>query len=61
MTERGEAIGLLELYLPDEPDQEIVTEIGQVAHLLAFVVIANRRHTDLFEWGQRSREYNLSA
>ena len=38
-----------------------VAEIAQVAHLLAFVVIANRRHTDLFEWGQRSRRFSLSA
>jgi serine phosphatase RsbU (regulator of sigma subunit) len=25
------------------------------------VVIANRRHTDLFEWGQRTTPFNLSA
>ena len=61
VTERGESIGLLELYLPEEPDDEVVAEIGQVAHLLAFVVIANRQHTDLFEWGQRSRAFSLSA
>ena len=61
MTERGESIGLLELYLEDEPTPETVAEIGQVAHLLAFVVIANQRHTDLFEWGQRSRSFSLSA
>jgi serine phosphatase RsbU (regulator of sigma subunit) len=61
VTERGESIGLLELYLPDEPDDDAVAEVAQVAHLLAFVVIANRRHTDLFEWGQRSRAFSLSA
>ena len=61
VTERGESIGLLELLLPDEPDRAVVAEIAQVAHLLAFVVVANRRHTDLFEWGQRSRAYSLSA
>jgi serine phosphatase RsbU (regulator of sigma subunit) len=61
VTERGESIGLLELYLPDEPDREVVAEVAQAAHLLAFVVIANRRHTDLFEWGQRSRTFSLSA
>ena len=55
VTERGESIGLLELYLPEEPDREVVAQVAQMAHLLAFVVIANRRHTDLFEWGQRSR------
>lgn len=61
VTERGESIGLLELYLPDEPDRNVVAEIAQVAHFLAFVVIANRRHTDLFEWGQRTRTFSLSA
>jgi serine phosphatase RsbU (regulator of sigma subunit) len=61
VTERGEAIGLLELTVPDEPHQDEVAEIGRVAHLLAFVIIANRRHTDLFEWGQRSRAFSLSA
>lgn len=61
VSERGESIGLLELYLEHEPDLETVAEIGQVAHLLAFVVIANQRHTDLFEWGQRSRSFSLSA
>jgi serine phosphatase RsbU (regulator of sigma subunit) len=61
VTERGEVIGLLELLLPKEPDSEVVAEIAQLAHLLAFVVIANRRHTDLYEWGQRTRPLSLSA
>ncbi len=61
VTERGEAIGLLELMLPERPDDERVAEIAQLAHLLAFVVIANRRHTDLYEWGQRTRPLSLSA
>lgn len=61
VTERGEAIGLLELWLPNEPTAATVAEIAQLAHLLAFVVIANRRHTDLYEWGQRTRPLTLSA
>lgn len=61
VTERGEAIGLLELHLPAEPSPATVAEIGRFAHLLAFVVIANGRHTDLFEWGQRTRAFSLSA
>ncbi len=61
VTERGESIGLLEMFLPERPADETVTEIAQVAHLLAFVVIANRRHTDLYEWGQRTENYSLSA
>ncbi|MFI5916547.1 PP2C family protein-serine/threonine phosphatase [Dactylosporangium sp. NPDC051541] len=61
VTERGEAIGLLELVLPVEPAVGALVELGRVAHLLGFVVIANRRHTDLFEWGQRTTPFNLSA
>lgn len=61
VTQRGEVIGLLELVVPDEPDVDSVDEIARFAHLLAFVVIANRRHTDLYEWGQRTRPLSLSA
>ena len=61
MTERGEVIGVLELRVPREPDPDTLGEITRLAHLLAFVVIANRRHTDLYEWGQRSRPSSLSA
>jgi serine phosphatase RsbU (regulator of sigma subunit) len=61
VTERGEAIGVLELTLPARPDAATVAEIARLAHVLAFVVIANRRHTDLYEWGQRTRPLSLSA
>ncbi|MEU7757556.1 MULTISPECIES: PP2C family protein-serine/threonine phosphatase [Micromonospora] len=61
VTDRGEAIGLLEIDLPDEPDDDVVGRIARTALALAFVVIANRRHTDLFEWGQRTTPFSLSA
>ena len=61
VTERGEVIGLLEFLLPEQPNGVATGEIAQLAHLLAFVVIANRRHTDLYEWGQRTRPLSLSA
>ena len=61
VTERGEAIGLLELFVPEAPVPGAIGEIARLAHLLAFVVIANRRHTDLYEWGQRTRPLSLSA
>ena len=61
VTERGEALGLLEMLLPHEPTDDVLTAITATAHVLAFVVIANRRHTDLFEWGQRSTAFTLPA
>ena len=61
VTERGEALGLLEMSLPAEPSSNALDEIARIAHVLAFVVIANRRHTDLFERGQRSSRFSLPA
>ncbi|MEU4689858.1 PP2C family protein-serine/threonine phosphatase [Actinoplanes sp. NPDC023714] len=61
VTERGEVIGLLEIVVGTEPSPQALSEIARTAHALAFVVIANRRHTDLFEWGQRTTPFNLSA
>ena len=61
VTERGEVLGLLEMSLPTEPDEGVLADIVRTAHVLGFVVIANRRHTDLFEWGQRSTPFTLPA
>ncbi|MEU8611924.1 PP2C family protein-serine/threonine phosphatase [Actinoplanes sp. NPDC048791] len=61
VTQRGEAIGLLEIALSTAPSEEIVQRVSRAAHTLAFVVIANRRHTDLFEWGQRTTPFTLAA
>jgi len=43
------------------PDEDMVTFIASAAHALAYVIIANRRHTDLFERGQRNRPFSLAA
>ncbi|MCW2684884.1 MAG: putative magnesium or manganese-dependent protein phosphatase [Blastococcus sp.] len=61
VTDRGDAIGLLELVLPRYPSPQEVREIAGAAHALAYVVIAARRHTDIFEWGQRSQPFALAA
>jgi hypothetical protein len=61
VTERGESLGLLEMCVPVEPTEQVIEDITRIAHVLGFVVIANRRHTDLFEWGQRSTRFTLPA
>jgi serine phosphatase RsbU (regulator of sigma subunit) len=61
ITERGDAIGLLELELPNGPDTETVDYVVSAAHALAYVLIASRRHTDLFEWAQRDIPFSLAA
>ena len=61
VTDRGDAIGLLELDLPRYPSAADIADICAAAHALAYVVIAARRHTDVFEWGQRSMPFALAA
>jgi hypothetical protein len=61
VTSRGEAIGVLEAHLPTAPSARTVTGIAAAAHVLAYVVVTNRRYTDLFEWGQRRVSFDLAA
>ncbi len=61
VTDRGDAIGLLELDLPRYPTADEVADVVSAAHALAYVVISARRHTDVFEWGQRSTPFALAA
>ena len=61
VTDRGDVIGVLEMLLPAVPDPDTVDYIAAAAHALGYVVIVNRRFTDLFEWGQRSQPFSLAA
>jgi serine phosphatase RsbU (regulator of sigma subunit) len=61
VTDRGDAIGVIELTLPRYPSAKEVADVRAAAHALAYVVIAARRHTDVFEWGQRSTPFALAA
>ena len=61
VTERGDAIGILEIVLPHRPENDVVRYLESAAHALAYVVIASRRHTDVFEWAQRDAPFSLAA
>ena len=61
VADRGDALGVLELVVGERPDDALVGEVVSAAHALAHVVIANRRHTDLFESVQRNAPFNLAA
>lgn len=61
VTSRGDAIGVLELFMPDPPSAVEKKYIAQAAHALAYVVTANRRFTDLYEWCRRSETPTLAA
>ena len=61
VTDRGDVIGVLEMVLPADPDRDTVDYIAAAAHALGYVLIVNRRFTDLFDWGQRSQPLSLAA
>jgi serine phosphatase RsbU (regulator of sigma subunit) len=61
VTDRGDAIGLIELDLSRPADDDVVADVAAAAHALPYVVIAARRHTDVFGWGQRTTHFALAA
>jgi serine phosphatase RsbU (regulator of sigma subunit) len=61
VTNRGDAIGVLELELPASQSEDALEEIKEAAHALAYIVIANQRFTDFYTWGKRSRPMDLAA
>lgn len=63
VTNRGDAIGFLELSLPDAIDVSDATleEVEQAAHALAYIVVTDRRFTDLYHWAQRTAPVSLAA
>ncbi|WP_327577412.1 PP2C family protein-serine/threonine phosphatase [Streptomyces sp. NBC_00145] len=61
VTNRGDAIGLLELLLPVDPGEDVLDEVEEAAHVLAYIVITNGRFTDFYTWGKRSRPPTLAA
>jgi serine phosphatase RsbU (regulator of sigma subunit) len=61
VTDRGDAIGVLELELAELPGHDLVSDVVAAARTLAYVAVACRRHTDLFEWAQRTLPFTLAA
>lgn len=61
VTERGEALGVLEVLLAHPPTATTVEYLASAGHALAYVVIADRRFSDLYELGQRSSMLTLEA
>ncbi|MFC4913011.1 PP2C family protein-serine/threonine phosphatase [Actinomadura gamaensis] len=60
VTNRGDPLGVLELTLPEVSD-EVLEQIGQAAHALAYIIVTDRRFTDLYLWGQRTTRVSLAA
>ncbi|MFD0140616.1 PP2C family protein-serine/threonine phosphatase [Streptomyces sp. NPDC127159] len=60
VTNRGDAIGVLELFLP-HVTQEVLEQVEEAAHALAYILVTDRRFTDLYHWGQRTTPVTLAA
>ncbi|MFD8023525.1 PP2C family protein-serine/threonine phosphatase [Streptomyces lavendulae] len=60
VTNRGDTIGVLELFLPQAPP-EIRAQVQEAAHALAYIIVTDRRFTDLYHWGNRTGPVSLSA
>ncbi|MFJ9629711.1 PP2C family protein-serine/threonine phosphatase [Streptomyces sp. NPDC101175] len=60
VTNRGDAIGVLELSLP-QVDQDLLDQVEEAAHALAYIVVTDRRFTDLYHWGNRTTSVSLAA
>ncbi|PYC74497.1 protein phosphatase [Streptomyces tateyamensis] len=63
VTNRGDAIGFLELFLPEavEVGDDTLEQVEQAAHALAYIVVTDRRFTDLYHWAQRTAPVSLAA
>lgn len=62
VTARGDALGVLEVRMPPgvEEPPGLVQQLAAVAHLLAYIVAANQRHTDEYETARRSQDFELA-
>ncbi|MGW4459830.1 PP2C family protein-serine/threonine phosphatase [Streptomyces albidoflavus] len=61
VTNRGDTLGVLELFLPGEVTAEVRERIEGAAHVLAYILVTDRRFTDLYHWGQRTTTVSLAA
>ncbi|MEU1464489.1 PP2C family protein-serine/threonine phosphatase [Streptomyces sp. NPDC005727] len=60
VTNRGDCIGVLDLVVPSA-DEKVREAVGQAAHALAYIVVTDRRFTDLYHWGRRTTRMSLAA
>ncbi|MER6096519.1 PP2C family protein-serine/threonine phosphatase [Streptomyces sp. NPDC001728] len=60
VTHRGDVIGVLELSLEHTP-LDVLEQVADAARALAYVIVTDRRFTDLYHWGNRTGTVSLSA
>ncbi|MEU0738955.1 PP2C family protein-serine/threonine phosphatase [Streptomyces sp. NPDC006134] len=60
VTNRGDCVGVLETTLP-YADERVLRQVGEAAHALAYIIVTDRRFTDLYHWGRRTTPTSLAA
>ncbi len=60
VTNRGDAIGVLEVHLA-YVTQDVLEHVEAAAHALAYIIVTDRRFTDLYHWGNRTATVTLAA
>lgn len=60
VTNRGDCIGVLEVSVPSA-DEEMLVQLCEAAHALAYVIVTDRRFTDLYHFGRRTTTMSLAA
>ncbi|MGK5692866.1 PP2C family protein-serine/threonine phosphatase [Streptomyces sp. URMC 128] len=60
VTNRGDTIGVLELFLT-HVTQDVLQRVEEAAHALAYIIVTDRRFTDLYHWGNRTTSVSLAA
>lgn len=60
VTNRGDTIGVVELFLP-QVTQDVLEQVEEAAHALAYIIVTDRRFTDLYHWGNRTTPVSLAS
>ncbi|MEU5320315.1 PP2C family protein-serine/threonine phosphatase [Streptomyces sp. NPDC021056] len=60
VTNRGDCIGVLEVTL-QTADDTVLRQVRDAAHTLAYIIVTDRRFTDLYHLGRRTTETSLAA
>ncbi|MFE9779391.1 PP2C family protein-serine/threonine phosphatase [Streptomyces sp. NPDC005775] len=60
VTNRGDRIGVLEVTL-QACDDTVLRQVREAAHALAYIIVTDRRFTDLYHLGRRTTRTSLAA
>ncbi|MFD9359419.1 PP2C family protein-serine/threonine phosphatase [Streptomyces sp. NPDC060031] len=60
VTNRGDTIGVLELFLT-RVTPDVLEQVEEAARALAYIIVTDRRFTDLYHWGNRTTSVSLAA